>query len=391
MSPGTGASRPRPAGCGSLHDGGMADPELSTRRKVLVGGLVFVAFPLTLLCVIEGASSFVLLGRDLWRAEDMIQQLHAEHDTLLGWIQAPDVELQDAYGPGRRLVTNSQRFRAEGPVPARRPDGRYRIICAGDSFTLGYGVSNEATWCHLLEDSDPAIETVNMGQGGYGPDQVYLQYLRDGLPLEHDVLLFSFITDDFRRVAFDTFEGHPKPLLRIRDGDLVLDNVPVPRDPTAGWRERYAAVVRDLRFVQFFERVVPSRQRRPWDTVDDLGEEVAAVCEYIVRDLAAIGAREDRLVVLICLPDPHDRESEHSRNWRRRMASAADRADVVFLDLVDEIRRLPLTRPGAFFRSGHYNELGNEWVAETLSRLLHDLPQFRRGLDAARAARADSR
>ena len=50
------------------------------------------------------------------------------------------------------------------------PPGKTRIICSGDSFTLGFGVDNEHTWPQQLAARNANLETVNMGQGGYGAD-----------------------------------------------------------------------------------------------------------------------------------------------------------------------------------------------------------------------------
>ncbi len=97
----------------------------------------------------------------------------------------------------------------------QRPDLRpaRRLVCSGDSFTFGYGVGDEATWCALLATIPPGIETVNMGQGGYGLDQAYLWYRRDGLHLGHQVHVMALITRDFERMASDRFVGYGKPLL----------------------------------------------------------------------------------------------------------------------------------------------------------------------------------
>ena len=65
-------------------------------------------------------------------------------------------------------------------------------ISSGDSFTLGYGVNNEETWPTAFSKLDERFETINMGQGGYGVDQSYLWYKRDGLEFDHQIHLFAF-------------------------------------------------------------------------------------------------------------------------------------------------------------------------------------------------------
>jgi hypothetical protein len=124
------------------------------------------------------------------------------------------------------LETNSQGFPNQDftkTVPSK-----VRIMCSGDSFTFAYSVDNDHTWCQLLEVLDPHLQTINLAESGYGLDQMYLRYRRDGVFLEHDVLISAFISDDLRRMQLKKFSGFGKPILQIRNGKLVPGNVPVP-------------------------------------------------------------------------------------------------------------------------------------------------------------------
>jgi hypothetical protein len=140
------------------------------------------------------------------------------------------------YGEGTVFTTNAQGFRGRENVDRAVPAGRYRVIALGDSFTMGYGVDDESSYAARMRAFCPALQTVNMGQGGYGVDQDYLWYKRDGAKLDAQVLLFAVIAQDFYRMAGDTFIGYPKPVLRARDGGLAIENVPVPR----AWESRTA-------------------------------------------------------------------------------------------------------------------------------------------------------
>jgi hypothetical protein len=89
-------------------------------------------------------------------------------------------------------------------------------------MTLGYGVSDDQTWCHQLELRDRRLESINMGQAGYGIQQDYLRYKRDAAALVLNVHLFAFIDNDF-----DRFQDSPAPIVRIEGDKLVVTNVPV--------------------------------------------------------------------------------------------------------------------------------------------------------------------
>jgi len=123
-----------------------------------------------ILVVIEGLASYALLARDIM-THPVAERRHTKYDPDLGWVNEPSVHIPNMYGQGVYLKTNSQGFRSNHDFDTVVPNGKYRIICSGDSFTLGYGVDNDHTWRQVLTSLDPRLETVNMGQGGYGVDQ----------------------------------------------------------------------------------------------------------------------------------------------------------------------------------------------------------------------------
>jgi len=135
-------------------------------RYILANILVFIL----VLVVIEGLASYLLFTRDALITTPLAERLHTQYDPDLGWVNIPDINIPDMYGPGISLRTNSQGFRNDYNFDKSIPAGKKRIICSGDSFTLGYGVDNQHTWCQQLAALDNRIETVNMAQGGYGLD-----------------------------------------------------------------------------------------------------------------------------------------------------------------------------------------------------------------------------
>src|SRR5688572_18462022 len=162
-----------------------------------------------LLVLIEGTAS--LVGFALGLAEGLPPErgrMHMRFDPDLGWTSVPDTRLENFYGPGRHLTINGQGVRAKRAYAAEPPAGRRRALCAGDAFTLGPGVDDDSTWCAQLEQIEPHLETVNLGQGGYGLDQIYLRVRRDGTAIGFDVLLFAFTRADFARMDKDTYRHY---------------------------------------------------------------------------------------------------------------------------------------------------------------------------------------
>lgn len=93
--------------------------------------------------------------------------------------------------------TNSDGLRdKEYPV---QKDDEYRIIVLGDSLTLGWGVKEEDTFEHILEEklnSRYPTEIINFGIGNYNTVQEVNLFIEKGVKYKPDkVVLFYFIND----------------------------------------------------------------------------------------------------------------------------------------------------------------------------------------------------
>ncbi len=355
--------------------------------KILVFNVVLAAL-LFFLC--EGLASALLFVQAIAKTPPLAERLHTEYDETLGWVSRPKIDIEDMYGPGRHLHTNAQGFRNDEDFGRQAPANKVRLICSGDSFTLGYGVGNEETWCQLLAAMDQRLQTVNMGQGGYGVDQAYLWYKRDGAPLDHDILLFTFITMDFERMRQTEFLGYGKPLLKIEGDRLVVDNVPVPRRSFyLPWLTQNRDALLGLTSVrllsQFFESSKKS-QESGTTAENDAPEKVAAA---ILNDLLRINAAKQSILVLIYLPTLGDYQPGGRAStdvWREFVNLAAQDTGVIFIDVVEEFRKLPPDQAQALFipdgaldfpsAAGHYSVMGNQYVAQLLYEKLMALPEM---------------
>ena len=133
---------------------------------------------------------------------DFISRDHSDslYDPSLGWVEGPTSITGDA---------NID------------PKNSIRIAAFGDSFTERSGIQKLA-----LERE--GLEVVNFGVGGYGLDQSYLRYLRDGATSDFDIVLIGFMTENSNRNLnvfrhfYLPFRGaiFSKPRFRIKDGEL---------------------------------------------------------------------------------------------------------------------------------------------------------------------------
>jgi hypothetical protein len=357
-------------------------------RKILITTLGVTAITVAGLVVLEGVSSSLLFGREVIRAMrqgDVAESRHTRYDSLLGWVNMPNRFVPDIYGPGLYVRTNGQGFRENDETPPHVPDGWTRAICSGDSFTFGYGVSNDHTWCRLLRSDARRLDTVNMGLGGYGADQSFLAYERDAERIGHQIHLFAFITLDFQRMESADFMGYPKPVLAIENGALVVKGVPVPRRPFyASWISRFAPPLKELRMTHLAGRVAYRLGYGARPASEPSDESTWTIASAMFNRLKDLNRSRGSTLVLIYLPTQKDYANTSVDAWRQRVKDLGTRSSITVIDLVEPFRQLPPTAIGPMFiqadrldfarAAGHYTADGNRWVARALYERLVTVP-----------------
>lgn len=348
---------------------------LLRRTKRLAFSLVAVVLGLAM---IEGLCSLGLLFTDFFVSSDspLTERSHTTYDAELGWVSQPSTSIADLYGPGRSITTNSQGFRGHREYPKEVPSGKIRIICSGDSFTLGYGVGDEDTWCAQLEANNPGLEVINMGQGGYGLDQSYLWYSRDGRTLDHQVHVFAIIYEDLNRMCYDSFLGYGKPILKYDGERLISENVPVPRRQFyVPWLTQNTHLFYELRTSIALTRVFGLDSTRILDRKLTTSEAMKITHRAIDAMHQGDLEHKSRLVVVWLPTELEHTPSENLDLVRTRMMNRWRSRGILTIDLIDEFRKLPARRvPPLFFSgegvdpllAGHYTEQGCSYVAKKL-------------------------
>ena len=124
------------------------------------------------------------------RAEKIIARYQAStnsdliYDAELGWTLRPLVDNHNKAG----FVTTSPE------VSVEKSSDRLRIALFGGSYTMG--VFDKGWWRVLEESLNSAgikAEVLNFGVSGFGMDQAYLRWKRDGVPYHADLVIFGFV------------------------------------------------------------------------------------------------------------------------------------------------------------------------------------------------------
>lgn len=121
-------------------------------------------------------------------------------DAVLGWIPRKNVqgEHNRAGSFSTTFSTNSKGLR-DREYELKKPEGITRIIVIGDSFTWGFGVSDDEIYTERLEAMLTDTEVINLGVTGYGLRQEITYLEREGLQYDPDIVIAGFCMNDIYR------------------------------------------------------------------------------------------------------------------------------------------------------------------------------------------------
>lgn len=328
-------------------------------------------------------------------------------DAELGWTYRPN--WQD-----RNTIHNSAGLRGQREYTSNPPPGKTRVAAFGDSFVYGNETKALESWPAQMEQGDSSLEVLNFGVGGYGVDQAYLRFLREGRKFNPSVVLICFTTDDMRRVVNvyrrflsatelplfkPRFELTGEDRLRLLPNPLhsVEDYRPLLEDPRGvrrfgaadQWYERliYENPAYDwsatVRLISAAWIRVANRQFRPNRVLagGQLNPESAAfqlqvaIFQAFRDSVTAAGLRPE----IVFLPD------------RESVAGRRSGGSTLYASLVQRLAGLNipvwdasdafLARKSAgpidswFMPGGHYSPAGNLIVAQWLTPLVHQAAQ----------------
>ena len=144
-------------------------------------------------------------------------------DDEIGWRPLGNLSGQHQRH-GFSVFVHQNQFGLRGPDTMRRgkTSASTRMLILGDSFVWGYGVDQDRVF------TEPGVhqsekELINFGVSGYGTDQEYLFYRRDGALFEVDevVLAFTPYNDVNNNLASEQYDKS-KPYFTLSDHQLVL-------------------------------------------------------------------------------------------------------------------------------------------------------------------------
>ena len=154
----------------------------------------------------------------------MERNFFCQFDNEIGWVPLPNISgLHQRHGFSAFVHQNQFGLRGPESMVRGKISKRRRMLVLGDSYVWGYGVNQEGVFTEP-EVHGSNMELINFGVSGYGTDQEYLFYLREGVLFDVDevVLVFTPYNDVANNLADEQYK-HVKPYFTLSDDRLVLN------------------------------------------------------------------------------------------------------------------------------------------------------------------------
>ena len=292
-----------------------------------------------------------------------------------GFIACPEYEIT--------LCISAQGLRDrrfELPTPA----GTHRLLCLGDSFTNGFGVTPEQTFAKLLEqtlansDSEDAParwEVINAGVAATGTAHQLAWYAADGYRYGAELVLLTFSPNDFLDSAISglwslssdsTLIQHPAPRSRTLKALRLTRYLP----GYATWfaRSHFLNAVKQ-RFAQRHHADLERDSRNEAEAASTTRRQTAltgALLRRLARECQEHGAR---LVVQIVPPLAGSGQIEQQT---QQLVAYLATEGIDCIDLRDRFAQQQSQDVLTNYRiDGHWTAAGHRIATEQIRRWLH--------------------
>jgi lysophospholipase L1-like esterase len=249
-----------------------------------------------------------------------------------------------------------------------KPNGTFRVLGLGDSFTYGVGATFEETYLFGLQarldqraGQHSKVEVIKAGIPRYFPEAERILLEHDGVRFHPDVVLVAILPND------------------VADTYLGIDAVTADRSGFLRTREAMALgefgtfVYRYSHLGRLLLRIYIDRKGQPhyWDMFKDgsFHEKDWVKMETEYAKMAALTDSMGAKLVLMHIPQ-RGPWTEENRYLPRRFSAWAAKRGVYFLDVLPAMEHSAAPASLYYPKDGHCTPAGYAVIADTLSQFL---------------------
>jgi uncharacterized protein DUF5989/acetyltransferase AlgX (SGNH hydrolase-like protein) len=171
-----------------------------------------------------------------------------QYDADTGWSKTPGKVVHSSTRDFDVTIEINQLGLRDDPMssPAKTEDNVFRVLCLGDSFTLGSTVDRQDLFVDQLEgwwrSEERRAETINAGTEGWSTDQEARWFEKHGAAYQPDLVLLATYENDLYWCGQTDYFGKSKP--RYGPDGLLEARELIATKPTSGLQK--SAILRFL-------------------------------------------------------------------------------------------------------------------------------------------------
>jgi len=264
-----------------------------------------------------------------------------------------------------------------GPAFSLKPEGAFRLVCLGDSFTFGEGVRNEDTYpevaVRLLRKDRRQSDACNLGVGGYNTTQSLGVLERFGFDLKPDVVVLGYTLNDAEPPLFQIDSASGQPVRRDREMSIEAEADPQKPPGTGIYRLRLAQAFWNARH----QRKLTQQTINYYLSVNAPSGEGWIESERALREVISLCRERDVPCIVVMFPLLFELSEDYPfQDIHRRVGEVVTGSDGHFIDLLPALTgRNPaelIVHPTDQHPNEKVHEIAGKLVAEEIQR--HALP-----------------
>ena len=253
-----------------------------------------------------------------------------------------------------------------------KPEGVFRILGLGDSFTLGTGVNFEHTYLFLLEQLlnsrpgvHPKIEIIKMGLGRFFTEPERLTFEHYGVQFQPDLVLVGFLPNDIMdtHLGFDAIKVDEQGRLRTKESlelgswaSFLFENSHVCRILLSKYISYKISQTAPMSFDSIYEANGPLE--KDWLTAESELLKINTISNKIFAKTA-----------IIHIPQSNPSVASHAYP-SQRLLSWCTHNNISFIDTLPALKNYSGSEELYYPKDGHCTQFGYEIIAKVIFEYL---------------------
>jgi len=279
------------------------------------------------------------------------QDANTEFNSQLGW--APVKNRKTYAWHNKTITTNKLGFRSESVNLSKE-----HILIIGDSVAWGFGVSDDETIAHYLNNKvDDKYQVFNLGVSGYGVDQTYL-FLKNNIAKTNPkhIVYIIYSGNDILDTQKNHAYGKSKPLFSIVNYTLTNVYPSIQRSSCFNLFSKSYLLNKFIFLKSIKEKICNEKKLSDSDT--------KKVIKLLLLEIKNLAKEQDSNLIFVLHPSIGDYTKQSTHHLFFKDLLESEKYNYIDVHKIVNERDIDITELYLDFR--HYTPKGNEFLSQLI-------------------------